>query len=437
MPLVTRIKNWLFDNKTDGQTIVKNTFWLFAGQIISRLFRAAIVIYAARLLGAASWGAFSYALGVAAFLTIFSDIGINALITKEAVREPELKNKYLATAFFTKIGFLIFFIVGTIIAFPYLTNIPEAAAIMPILIFVFAFDTLRDLGSAPSRALEKMEIEALVNIFTNLVIVILGFIFLFVSKTSQSLALAYAIGSGLGLLAIIFILRNHFKNLLGNFTGSLVKPILTTAWPFAALGIMGAIMLNTDIIMLGWLRSPEEVGYYSAAQKIIYLLYILPSLLASGIFPSLVRLVKSDSEKARQLLEKTVAVVFLAAVPIAALGMIFGDSIIALLYGSAYQQAVIAFKLLMTTILIVYPSTIIGNAIFAYDSQKSFIPVVGFAIGGNIFFNFLFIPPFGIEGAALATILTQLITNTLMWRKMKTLNQLQIWPQIKSFLKIK
>ncbi len=75
------ILDWLFNNRTVGQTIAKNTFWLFFGQMTSRLLRAVIVIYSARVLGAASWGAFSYALGVAAFLTIFSDIGINALIT--------------------------------------------------------------------------------------------------------------------------------------------------------------------------------------------------------------------------------------------------------------------------------------------------------------------------------------------------------------------
>src|SRR3972149_7577669 len=150
------ILNFLFKNGSAGQTIAKNTFWLFFGQIMSRLLRAAIVIYAARVLGAASWGAFSYALGIAAFLTIFSDIGINALITKEASRNPELKDKYIATAFWTKLVLTAFFIIATFLVFPYLTNIPEAAAIMPILIFVFAFDTLRDLGSALTRALEKM-----------------------------------------------------------------------------------------------------------------------------------------------------------------------------------------------------------------------------------------------------------------------------------------
>ena len=175
----------LFSNTGVTQTIAKNTFWLFFGQIASRLLRAAIVIYAARILGAASWGAFSYALGIATFLTTFSDIGINALITKESSRNPQLKDQYLSTAFFIKIGLVIILVVGLIIYFPKLVKIEEAAAIMPILIFVFAFDTLRDLGSAISRALEKMQIEAGIQIFTNLAIVVLGFILLKFSKDNE------------------------------------------------------------------------------------------------------------------------------------------------------------------------------------------------------------------------------------------------------------
>lgn len=432
--MLRNLKSWLFNNQTLGQTIAKNTFWLFTGQLVSRLFRAAIVIYAARVLGAASWGAFSYALGIAAFLTIFSDIGINALITKEASRNPELKNQYLSTAFFTKLGLLAVFVIGTIAFFPHLTKIEEAAMIMPILIFVFAFDTLRDLGSALSRALEKMEIEAGVQIFTNLTIVILGFLLLTANPISRSLAFAYAIGSGIGLLAILYVLRDHFKNIFNNFSAALIKPIIGTAWPFALLGIMGAILLNTDIIMLGWLRTPEEVGYYSAAQKTIYLLYILPALLASGIFPAMARLAKNEPEKAKTLLEKSLALVFIAAVPIALIGFFFGAPIINLLFGAEYSPAISTFKILMATILIVYPSTILGNAIFAYDHQKSFVWIVGLTFVTNVVLNFIFIPSFGIEGAAIGTILTQLITNSLIWRKMKRISNFDIWPQLKAWL---
>lgn len=431
-----KILNWLFNNQTVGQTIAKNTFWLFAGQMVGRLLRAAIVIYAARILGAASWGAFSYALGIAAFLTIFSDIGINALITKEASRNPQLKDRYLSTAFFTKLALLAVFVGGVIIFFPYLTKIEEAAAIMPILIFVFAFDTLRELGSAVSRALEKMQIEAGVQIFTNLAIVALGFMFLAVSRTSEALAFAYAAGSGLGLVAIFYTLHRHFRNLFRNFNASLIKPILLTAWPFGLMGLMGAIMLNTDIIMLGWLRAPEEVGYYSAAQKIIQLLYVLPALVATSIFPVIARMAMTNAVFVKTMLEKAVSIVFLISVPVAVLGFAFAPQIINILFGGEYSPAILTFRILMLTVLIVYPSTLIGNAIFAYDQQKSFIVFVLVAALGNVGFNFLLIPPFGIEGAAISTIITQLITNSLIWLKMKKINKLSIWPHLKRFLRL-
>lgn len=437
MNLVTKLKSlkeWFLNNHADSQTIVKNTVWLFIGQIGSRLLRAAIVIYAARLLGAESWGAFSYALGIATFLTTFSDIGINALITKEASRQPELKNQYLATALFTKIGLLIILITAVLMLFPYLTRIPEAAIIMPILIFVFAFDSLRDLGSALSRALEKMQIEALIHVFTNFAIVILGFIFLIAAPNAKSLAYAYALGSGLGLAAIIITLKSHFQNLITNFKKSLVKEILVTAWPFGLMSLMGIIMLNTDIIMLGWLKSSEEVGYYSVAQKIIQLLYILPALFASSIFPKMARFAKNDPEKAKALLEKSVALTIIIALPVTLLGIILANPIINLLFGQEYISSVLTFQILMYTVLIVYPTTLIGNAVFAYDQQRHFVFFVAIAALSNVFFNALLIPRWGIEGAAAATIFSQLITNGLIWRKMKTINQFKVLPQIKNFL---
>lgn len=389
--------------------------------------RAAIVVYAARLLGAASWGAFSYALGVATFLTVFSDIGINALITKETARNPELKDKYLSTAFFVKIGLMAILLAGTLIAFPFLTNIEEAAMIMPILIFVFAFDTLRDLGSALSRALEKMQIESLVGVFTNLAIVVLGFILLTIYKTSLSLAYAYAIGSGVGLIAIFFTLRKHFKNLFKNFNKALIKPILTLAWPFGLMSLMGVIMLNTDIIMLGWLRSAEDVGYYSAAQKLIHLLYVLPSLLATSMFPVISRLVKISPNMVRAMLEKVVSWVLAGAIFIAISGIILAPLIIKVLFGAEYIPAILTFQILMATIVIVYPSMLLSNAIFAYDQQKSFVLFVSVAAIGNVIFNFLFIPIYGIEGAAISTIFTQLITNSLIWLKMKKISGFKLF----------
>lgn len=418
--MFVQFKNFLFENGGTGQTIAKNTTWLFVGQIGSRALRAIIVIYAARFLGATNWGVFSYALGIAAFLTIFSDIGINALITRETAREPELKSRYLSTAFFIKLALLIVCATLVIGLFPAVTTIPESLPLLPALLLVFAFDTLRDLGSALSRALERMEIEAGVSIATNAAITALGITALIKYGTAASLAWAYAIGSGLGLLAIFWILRQHFSHLLRHFTRSLIKPIFMTAWPFGLLGIMGAIMTNTDIVMLGWLRAPVEVGYYSAAQKLILLAYVFPALLASASFPALSRFAKNDPARAKTILKKTLLISLGMAAITLALGLIFGGFAFSLIFGEEYLPALPAFFILLFSVLIVFPGTLAGNALFAYNEERYFLRFVITSTLANAGFNLLLIPSYGTSGAAIATIATQLITNTLMFRKLYT-----------------
>lgn len=435
--MFSKFKSFLFENSSVNQTIAKNTFWLFGGQAMSRLMRAALVVYAARVLGASSWGAFSYALGITTFLTVLSDIGIGALLTKEAARAPEKKTAYLATAL--RIKLVLILVIAVIIAFvfPQLAKIPESAALIPILIFAFAFDALRDLGAALARSLEHMEIEAGVQVFTNFAIAALGFLFLAQGGGSRLLAVSYAAGSGIGLIAIFFALRKYLGNLLRAFRKELIGPILKTAWPFGLLGLLGVIMLNTDIIMLGWLRAPEEVGYYSAAQKIIQLLYVLPALFSISVFPALARTAVSDPNYAKKLLERSVALAIAAAVPIAILGVLLGDWLIPLLFGPAYLAAASTFKILSLTVLIVYPAGVIGNAIFAYDATKYLALFVGAAAISNVFFNLLLIPRFGIEGAAFATILAELLSNAILWRKIKQINGFKILPALSELIGFK
>lgn len=417
-----------------GNKIAKNAAWLFGGQIVGRLLRAVIIIYAARFLGAASWGAFSYALSLAAFLTIFSDFGINALLTREGIKSPELRNKYLATALALKVSVLIVLMAVVTLLADRLTSIPAAAALLPIITLVFAFDSLRDLGVAVARSLEKMEIEAWINILTNLAITVFGFIFLYKFGSVASLTWGYALGSGLGLLAIIYILRDHLLGLWGNIDMSLVKLLLTSAWPFGLLGLMGVVMINTDVLMLGWLTSAEATGFYAAAQKPIQLLYILPTLIAAAFFPALTRSVKNKDSHFRVIFERGVVATYLLAVPIAIGGFLLAGPIMQLLYGSIYLPGTSSFAILALTTLVIFPATIIANGVFAHDKQKNLLGYVILGIGGNIFFNFLLIPILDIAGSALSTFINQIIINVYLWRQFKKVTEFSILPHLSKII---
>lgn len=427
--MLGKIKSFLFVNQSAKQTVLKNAVWLLGGEATSRLIRAVIVIVSARVLGAAEYGAFAYAMAIAGFLTIFADIGLSSVLTREAVKSPELRKKYFATAFAVKIGLVFINVALVFFVAPLLTKIEAARALLPLIAFIIIFDTLREFGFGLNRALEKMEREALVKVITNLAIVGFGFFLLFKLKSAFGLAIAYLVGSGIGFLLTVWILRAYLKDLKA-VDKKLILPILSVAWPIGLLAVLGAIMINTDMVMLGFWLSAQEVGYYASAQKIIQLLYIFPTLLASAAFPIFTRLAQFNPDRFRQVLEKVVSGAIAAATPIAIGGVLLSSQIINLLYGAEYLPAANAFAILSTTILIVYPSVIITNGLFAFNEQKQFAAFVAIGAFSNAFFNYLLIPRYGIEGAAFATIGSQLLSNFFVWAKMRRLNGFKILPRL-------
>ena len=431
--MIQKIKGFLFHNSSVRQTVAKNTFWLTVGNVLGRLLRAGIVIYAARILGAEGWGLFSYAIGLIAFLTIFTDLGIRAVLTREVAKsaDEERRAALLSTSFFIELALVLLASLVVVFAAPYFITIPAVKEILIITLAVLVFDSFREFGFAVIRAKEKMEQEAGIFIFTNFAIVILGFIFLTVSPSVRSFAASYAIGTGLGTLVTFYVLRDYFKKLLTNFSKKLIRSIITSGWPFAVAGMLGGVLVNIDVLIIGFFRTVEEVGYYSAALRPVQLLYILPTILAISVFPTLSRLAHKDSERTRSMLEKSIAIVFLVAIPLALGGVVLGREIMELLFGAEYLPGTVSFQILTATILVNFPAVILTDAIFAHDKQKFLISFMVLGAVINVVFDLLFIPKFGIVGSAWTTLLAQAVSNFYLWRKMRMVNSFRVVPYLK------
>ena len=429
-----KIKNFLFENQSIKQKIAKNTFWLFFGQIIGRLLRAALIIFAARTLGPESWGAFSYATTFAAFLVTFSDIGISAIVTRESAKNISASSQYFSTAFFIKMIIVAASSLFLIFGGHYLTKIPEAQILMPFVAIVLIFDSLRNFGFALSRAFEKMQWEAINEIATNVFITAFGIWALISKPTSANLITAYIIGTAIGSLFIVILFRKYFVELLTQFNFRLIKPILSCSLPFAFASFLGAIMINTDLIMLGWMRTAEEVGFYSAAQKPIQFFYTLAALFATSIFPIMAKLAEKPKGEFKNLLEKMLSISLLISIPAAVGGIILGKEITLLIYGQKYLAAAAPFQILLLTLFVIPPSIIISNSLLACGQQKKFIAFSLIGALGNVAFNFLLIPFFGMAGCAFSTLITQIMANAFIWNKMKKISDFSIFNKIKKIL---
>ena len=400
--------------------VVQNTVWLTIGEIIGRLLRIILIFYSARVLGAAEWGISSYLLSWAVLFTIATDLGLSAIVTRELVHAPERRRDHLSTFFFVKLFLLAISALVITLVVPRIGTFPLSTALMISLAALVFFDSMRIIASTVNKARETMHYEAYSNIFTQAAILIIGLALLRAHPSTEGLNVAYAIGSAFGTCYAFFLIRDYLPGLLTSFKRPLVRKLVKDALPIAIVGLVGSIMLNTDIVMLGWMRTPTEIGYYSATQKIIFTLYVLPTLIASATFPAMARLMR-DKGGFKIFFENVLKHALMIALPVTVGGVITAPRVIELFYGSAYLPATASFVILLLTIPIAFATAIINNALIAHNSQKYFLTYAAIGIIGNALFNLALIPLWGINGSAIATLITETITGIFVWRKLNAL----------------
>ncbi len=426
-----QIKNFLFVNTNTRQTIIKNTFWLFLSEISGRLLKMGLVVYAARVLGASGWGLFSYAISVASLLTMFADIGISDLVIREITQKKEGHQTFISTALLLKIIVLIMSILLVIFISPFISHIPQANSLFFLVALILFFDSMRELGLSINRASEKMERDMVVKVVTNASIFILGVLLLKIKLSPESIALAYAIGSAIGFLSIAIIIRKDLKKLLAKVDLRIFKIIIKTTWPFVFITLIGVIMGNIDIYMLGIWKNAGEIGLYASVQRIQQFIMILPSTISVAVFPLMSRLVNVDKNQFRIILEKTLSMILLIGIPISLGGILLADQLILKVFGQGYVGAIPIFRVFMLMLLISFPLILLSNAIFAHNKQRSLAPAYSLGILANIIFNLLLIPKFGAVGSAIATLVSTGTITVFIWMKLKTINDFAILKNLK------
>ena len=261
-------------------------------------------------------------------------------------------------------------------------------------------------------------------------IVILGFIFMMRSETARALSVGYVLGTGIGAIVAMIVCWDYVKDIFKRYSGKLVKPILQSAWPFAITGALGLLFTNMDILIISWIKTASDVGIYSAGIRIIQVLYLIPAVIQVSTLPIFARLAHKDNKKFREALEQTLGLLFLASIPMAIGGIILGTPIMIFIYGPAFASGGLAFRILLATLIIDFPGSVMANAIFVYNRQRSLI--ITSAIGGfsNVLFDLLLIPRWGMTGSAVATFIAQVLSNGYLWYVMKEVNYFEIVPRL-------
>ncbi len=415
-----QLKQFLFSNTSNKQTALKNSFWLTVSEVGSRLIKLAVFVYAARALGVTEWGVFSYGLALVGTFSILSDIGMNVILLREVSKRSDAMRRYIATGFFIKAALSL---ISSLLVLGMLLFIKDHSirVLIPFISVLLFIDSLREFGYALNRAFEKMEIEAGVKIFSTVLLAGFSAYTLLVHPTAQSLLIAYILSGAIGLVVLYITIRKHFSNIFRSFDRSLIRTILIEAWPIGIIAVFGTILSSIDTIFLGWLKTTTEVGYYAASQKPLQILLLIPTLIATALLPFFSRSAGTNDGAFAGVLGRVLSIALFIIIPLTVLSILCAKPIILILFGPQYYPAISLFQITALSTIASVPSIFISNALLAHGKQKLILLFIGIGALSNVLLSLLLIPLYGMYGAAIAFTVSQIIANTFIVFKTRSL----------------
>lgn len=373
------------------------------GEAGVRLTAAIFIMLLARKLGAAEFGKYSSAMALAALCIVFVDMGTNSLITRELSRRPADRPHIIKASHTVKIlsgigswGILA----GLCYALGFSADTRRLTLLTAILVIGQA---LTDYFSAVLNGLEEMGWEATLKVIARVSSTGIGLILLFQGKPLMTLLGGMALGTLLGYGVSCLIVRYRVKTFGFSFDWPFIRQLLKTALPLFVSVIFWILYESQDILILNYFRLPKpEIGFFSAAVKILDVLRVYPVLLVGVFFPALSRLYESDS---REYARKRARVLTFLSVSLLALGAcvyMASPFIIETLYKQAYAPAIPLLRVLACSLVLSGINYSYMQMLITTHQEKRFLVCALLSCGVNVAIAVALVPSCGAMGTCFA-----------------------------------
>ncbi len=189
--------------------------------------------------------------------------------------------------------------------------------------------------------------------------------------------------------------------------------------PVMVLGVASILNLmfkNFDTVMLGAMSSTTELGKYSAASKILLVVFGAYYLLTQTLYPQLSRL---SSKNMRSVVTRALAVVALLGTFIGIVTAVLAPRILRIVYGSDLS-ATRLLRILAISVPFDFSAALLGTVLVSRGFDKLVLTTAGGSAAANLAMNWFLIPRLHAEGAAWATfgsyVLLLALFLLVLWR---------------------
>jgi O-antigen/teichoic acid export membrane protein len=183
--------------------------------------------------------------------------------------------------------------------------------------------------------------------------------------------------------------------------------LLRKGLPYAYAGAAILMFFQVDQVMLEQMRGAAEVGYYGAPVRVLEGLTLVPRILGYALIPTMAALHPASPATIAALYGRGSKYLLLAGLPIGLFGVLMSEPFMLLLFGPDYGPSAVASRLLLPSAIFMFLSNFGETALACVDRWRTIVAVSTAALALNVGLNLLWIPRYGFEGAAWATLATE------------------------------
>jgi len=381
-----------------------NTAWLVLEKILRLGVGVFVGIWVARYLGPEEFGLLTYAQSFVFLFSAIASLGLDSIVVRELVKKKIPEHVLISTALVLKIiGSLLSVILIAVTAYFMLYDSYIMAIIMvstlPLLLQVLNVIDFYYQAKVLSKYIVWSNFAGL---FCSSVLKI------YLIMTQADLfffALAAGVDALIVALGYLFFFRLIKGDFIFTFDFGVGKKLLLDSWPMLFSGVIVSLYMRIDQLMIQNFLGLEAVGVFAAAVRLSEAWYFIPTIITTSLFPAIVN-AKTRSEalylrRMQNLYSLLIWLAVLLAIPVT----LFSENIVFVLYGVDYAGASDVLVVHIWASIFVFLAVSSGKYLASENLTRKILyrNMCGALI--NIGLNLIFIPRWGVQGAALSTLL--------------------------------
>lgn len=399
---------------TESNKIASNTL----SQIIGRIFVLALTLISIKLitnyLGTTGTGYYSAIITYFSLFIVIADFGLFSVAVREASKRPEEQTKIFKNILYIRMASSI---IATLIALVLVYFTHYSAEVKHGVLAAALFPIFNLTGSVYDMLFQiKLEMQkvAASEVVSKVIVVVAVYLVVLTDAGFYGIVATVSLAAVTSFLAKAIMAR---KELPFNpvYNRAIAKEIVLMAAPLGVVFIVNNLYFKVDTLILLYFKGGSDVGIYAVAYRVLETTLFAGSYLSSSLKPLLSKSIGEDQTKASKALSQANVFLLFMALIIAIICLSFPKEIILFLSNSDYLPGWQAMMILGLAGIFIYLSGMMGEVMIAKDLRKKMIAISTFILCFNIALNLYLIPRYSYNGAALATLISEIILFSISY----------------------